>query len=447
MRSRKPKVMQLLAGEPLLAHVLATAQALNPEQLVVVEGHGGRLLRERFGKRMGLTWVRQHYQHGTADALACALPLIPDDNVVLVLCGDVPLIKSETLERMLKHLDSTNSLVLLSVQAEDPKGYGRIIRAPDGSVSRVVEERDATEQQRCVREVNTGLMAATQRHFSKWMPKISNDNAQSEYYLTDCIGLAVSLGDRVEAVRLDDPEETLGVNNRHQLCQAEAALRRRRVNELLLAGATIIDPNRTDIRGDVQVGRDVVIDTNVILEGRVRLGDCVEIGTGCVLKDVEIGAGTKVLPYTLIDESKIGRNARVGPWSRIRPGTDLGDEVHVGNFVEIKKSTVGDNTKINHLAYVGDADIGSKVNVGAGVITCNYDGVDKHRTVIEDQAFIGSDAPLVAPVRIGRGATVGAGSTITEDVPSNALALGRSRQVVIEAWQGPRQAASEHQED
>lgn len=435
MHSARPKVLAPLAGQPLLAHVLATARSLDPERIVVVSGNGAETVRAAFADA-DIHWATQARQLGTADAFAAALPALPDTGEVLVLYGDVPLLQPEALTPLVDAAEE--GLAVLSARVDHPQGYGRILRNVSGEITGIVEERDANEQQRAIREVNTGVVAASMTHLREWLPRIGCDNAQGEYYLTDAVALAVSDGVPVKGVQAQEVAQTRGVNNRVELAAAEAALRRRRAEALMVDGAILADPDRVDIRGEVTCGRDVFIDANVIFNGDVALGDGVTIGAGCVISNATIAAGTKVRSYSVIEQARIGKAASIGPYARLRPGSELADETHVGNFVELKKTRLGHGSKANHLAYLGDAEIGEGVNVGAGVITCNYDGANKHRTVIEDDAFIGSDCPLVAPVRIGRGATVGAGSTITADVPDDTLALGRSRQVVIEDWERPR---------
>ncbi|MDN5864068.1 MAG: bifunctional UDP-N-acetylglucosamine diphosphorylase/glucosamine-1-phosphate N-acetyltransferase GlmU [Gammaproteobacteria bacterium] len=443
MRSNRPKVLAPLAGEALLAHVLKTARALDPARIVVVYGNGGEAVRDAFPDP-GILWARQNEQLGTADALAAALPQLPENGAVLVLCGDVPLLRAQTLAPLVEAAD--DALVVLTAKLDDPHGYGRILRTGDGTVTGIVEERDANASERAVNEVNTGVIAAPAGRLRDWLPRIGNDNAQGEYYLTDAVALAVGDGVAVQGVEARDVRETRGINHRAELAAAEAVLRARRAEALMSEGAVLADPARVDVRGEVACGRDVFIDINVILGGRVKLGDGARIGAGCVISDAEIGAQADIQPYSVIEHARVGAQARVGPYARLRPGSELAEEAHVGNFVEIKNTKLGRGSKANHLAYLGDAEIGRGVNVGAGVITCNYDGAAKHRTVIGDEAFIGSDCPLVAPVTIGRGATVGAGSVITQDVPPDTLALGRSRQMTIEGWERPMKQRDETEE-
>ncbi|MGH8271682.1 MAG: bifunctional UDP-N-acetylglucosamine diphosphorylase/glucosamine-1-phosphate N-acetyltransferase GlmU [Gammaproteobacteria bacterium] len=436
MRSAHPKVLATLAGAPLLAHVLATARALDPERIVIVYGHEGEALKVAFADA-DLLWANQRERLGTADALAAALPQLPQSGGVLVLCGDVPLLEAATLAP-LAAAAGRDEFAVLSARYPDPTGYGRILRNASGEAVGIVEERDADADQRAIAEVNTGVIAAPIERVRKWLPRIGNDNAQGEYYLTDMLALAASDGVSVKAIEAADAAATRGINTRIELAAAETELRRRRARALMEAGVTLADPARIDIHGTLVCGRDVSIDANAVFEGRVELADGVRIGAGVVIRDAVVGAGTEIRPYCVIAGAQIGENAVIGPFARLRPGSVLAEETHIGNFVEVKNTKLGRGSKANHLAYLGDAEIGERVNVGAGVITCNYDGAEKHKTVIGDDAFIGSDCPLVAPVTIGAGATVGAGSTITEDVPAGTLALGRSRQTIVEGWERQR---------
>jgi len=435
MRSDRPKVLHPLGGRPLLAHVIATAQALAPEAIHVVYGHGGDRVPAAFADSQGLAWVEQADQLGTGHAVQQALPTLPDDHAVLILYGDVPLITAETLERVIAA--AGDALGLLVAHFDDPRGYGRIVRDESGAVVRIVEEKDASELERHIKECNTGILAVGAQRLRAWLAGLSNANAQGEYYLTDVIEMAVAEGVAVNTVHPNRREEILGVNDKAQLADLERRFQRRQAERLLTEGVTLIDPARLDIRGEVSVGRDVSIDVNVVLEGRVVLGDGVRIGANAVLRDCELDAGTRVLPMSLIERARVGRDCRIGPFARIRPGTALADSVHVGNFVEVKNSQVEAGSKINHLSYIGDAGVGRDVNVGAGTITCNYDGANKHRTVIGDNVFIGSDTQLVAPVSVGDGATIGAGSTITRDVPPTELTLSRSKQQTVKGWKRP----------
>ncbi|MEX1994161.1 MAG: bifunctional UDP-N-acetylglucosamine diphosphorylase/glucosamine-1-phosphate N-acetyltransferase GlmU [Steroidobacteraceae bacterium] len=435
MASDLPKVLQPLAGRPLLGHVIDAARTLKPVAIHVVHGHGAERVRAAFPEP-DLKWVLQAEQQGTGHALAQAIPGIPDEHTVLVLYGDVPLIEPATLRELVAK-SGPKSLVLLSAILPDPSGYGRVIRDTAGRVARIVEHKDANHKEQAVAEINTGLLAAPAGRLRGWLAALKSDNAQSEYYLTDCIGAAVRDGCAVEAVVAESATEVLGVNDKLQLAEVEAAHRRSRATELMRAGVTIVDPARVDIRGEVACGRDVTLDINVILEGKVKLGDRVRIGPGCVLRDCEIGAGTVINAHCVLESSVIGANCAIGPFARMRPGNRLADGVHIGNFVEVKNSTIGQGSKANHLSYVGDTDVGSKVNVGAGTITCNYDGANKHRTTIDDRAFIGSGTMLVAPVSVGADATIGAGSTITKPAPAGKLTVERSRQQTIDNWKRP----------
>jgi bifunctional UDP-N-acetylglucosamine pyrophosphorylase/glucosamine-1-phosphate N-acetyltransferase len=436
MRSDLAKVLHPLAGIPLLGHVLATARALAPERLCVVIGHGGDGVRKAF-ERESLTWAVQEKQLGTGHAVMQALPALDRDGPVLVLYGDVPLIRPETL-RPLVESASKGALALLTQELEAPRGYGRIVRDASGRVAGIVEEKDATEAQRAIREVNTGILAAPRERLESWLSALKNDNAQGEYYLTDIVAAAVKGGVPVEVHRPRDGTECLGVNSKAELAHVERMFQMSQAAKLLEAGVTLADPARIDIRGPLSCGRDVSIDVNCIFEGQVTLGDGVRIGANCILRDVSVGAGTEIKPFTLVEEADIGSEARIGPYARIRPGTRLEDEVHIGNFVEVKASTVGRGSKANHLAYVGDSTVGRDVNIGAGTITCNYDGAAKHRTVIEDNVHIGSDVQLVAPITVGKGATIGAGATIVKDVPPGGLTLTEAKQVTRPNWERPR---------
>ena len=435
MKSDLPKVLQPLAGRPLLAHVIACARELAPEAIHVVYGHGGEQVREALADEPVL-WALQAEQHGTGHALMQAAPDIPDDHTVLVLYGDVPLTRPETLRSLLAAAGE-RQLAVLSVRLPDPTGYGRVLRDNAGNVYRIVEQKDATRKELAVDEANTGLMAAPASALKGWLARLSNDNAQGEYYLTDVVALAVRDGFAVEAVVAPTVAEVLGVNDKLQLAQLEAEHRRLVAEALMRAGVTLADPARIDVRGRVEHGRDVFIDANVLLEGEVRLGDRVRIGPNVVVRNCEIGADTVVHPNCVLEQSVIGRDCSIGPFARLRPNNRLADGVHIGNWVELKNSQVGEGSKANHLTYLGDTTVGSKVNVGAGTVTCNYDGANKHRTTIGDGAFIGSGAMLVAPVTIGERATIGAGSTVTKDAPAGKLTIERSRQVTVEGWKRP----------
>ena len=435
MRSDLPKVLHPLAGRPLLAHVLAAADALAPQRICVVYGHGGERLPTAIG-RADLLWVRQEPQLGTGHAVQQALPHLNPEAVVLILYGDVPLTRPETLQEMVL-IAREGAIALLTVRLDNPAGYGRIVRDGRGQVERIVEHKDASAEELAIDEVNTGILCLPAGKLASWLARLTNDNAQGEYYLTDVIAMAANEGERILPCHPSADWEVLGVNSRQQLAELERIYQLNIAGALMTQGVTLIDPARLDVRGELSCGRDVLIDVGCIFEGKVVLGDNVKVGAYCVLKDVEISTGAVILPFCHIEGARIGEQARVGPYSRLRPGTHLDAETHIGNFVEIKNSQVGFNSKINHLSYVGDAYVGRKVNIGAGTITCNYDGANKHRTVIEDEAFIGSDTQLVAPVTVGRGATLGAGTTLTRDAPPGELTLSRVRQTTITGWQRP----------
>jgi bifunctional UDP-N-acetylglucosamine pyrophosphorylase/glucosamine-1-phosphate N-acetyltransferase len=441
MKSELPKVLHPLAGRPLLNHVLSAADALAPERICVVYGHGGERLPTAIG-RADLRWVRQEPQLGTGHAVQQALPHLDPEAVVLILYGDVPLTRPETLQEMVL-IAREGAIALLTVRLANPAGYGRIVRNSRGQVERIVEHKDASAEELAIDEVNTGILCLPAGKLAGWIGRLTNDNAQGEYYLTDVIGMASAEGERILPCHPAADWEVLGVNSRQQLAELERVYQRNLAAALMAEGVTLIDPARLDVRGELTCGRDVLIDVGCIFEGKVVLGDNVKVGAYCVLKDVTIDAGAEVLPFCHIEGAKIGAQARVGPYSRLRPGTTLDAETHIGNFVEVKNSQVGFNSKINHLSYVGDAYVGRKVNIGAGTITCNYDGANKHRTVIEDEAFIGSDTQLVAPVTVGRGATLGAGTTLTRDAPPGELTLSRVRQTTIYGWQRPKKVVKQ----
>jgi len=436
MHSDVPKVAHALAGRPLLAHVIESARSLDPQRLCIVVGHGAQLVRERV-TAPGASWALQARQLGTGHAVMQAIPSLAPGGTVLVLYGDVPLIAPNTL-RLLVEAAGGGKLAILTQDLENPKGYGRIVRDASGRVARIVEEKDADVKERAIREVNTGIIAAPRELLEKWLSRLSNDNAQGEYYLTDIVAAAVADGVTVEVRQPAGAHECLGVNSKSDLAALERRFQMNKAESLLESGVTLADPARIDVRGELSCGRDVSIDVNCIFEGKVVLGDGVRVGANCILRDVTIGAGTEVKPFSLLEEASIGNNARIGPYARIRPGTELADEVHIGNFVEVKASRIAARSKANHLAYVGDSTVGADVNIGAGTITCNYDGANKHRTVIEDDVHIGSDVQLVAPVTVGKGATIGAGATITKDVPPGGLTLTEKKQVSKPDWQRPR---------
>lgn len=436
MRSRLPKVLHPLAGKPLLAHVLDAAHRIGAERRVVVFGHGGDLVRAALAEH-DCHWVEQAEQRGTGHAVIQAMPAVRDADRVLVLYGDVPLISPATLERLIA-VSAGTDLGLLTAELDDPTGYGRILRDTAGRVIRIVEEKDASPAERAIREINTGFLIADRARLDDWLARIGNDNAQGEYYLTDIVALAAGDGVAVATTRADTLAEITGVNDRVQLAELERILQRQLAETLMRDGVTLADPARFDLRGTLTVEPDVSIDVNVVIEGEVRLASGVRIGPNCLLRDCRIGPGTEILANCVIESAEVGANAHIGPFARLRPESRLADDTHVGNFVELKKTQLGVGSKVNHLTYLGDAEVGTGVNVGAGTITCNYDGANKFKTRIEDGAFIGSNSSLVAPVTVGAGATIGAGSVITRDTPPEQLSLARARQVSLPGWQRPR---------
>ena len=440
MRSDLPKVLQLRAGKPLLGHVLDCAAELDAADVCVVYGHGGETVRNAFGEA-SLRWAEQAEQLGTGHAVQQAMPDTPDANRVLVLFGDVPLLMPATCRRLLAETPA-DEVAVLTVDMEDPTGYGRIIR-DGGSVSSIVEEKDAGPDEKAVREINSGVMACPADKLRRWLASLGNDNEQGEYYLTDVVAMAVNDGVTVHGVKADTWTEVMGINDKKQLAEAERALQARLVDELMKAGVGFADPARVDIRGSLNCGKDVFIDVNAVFEGDVELGDGVTIESNNLVRDSRLGAGTLVHSNCHIEGATTGKTCEIGPFARLRPGAELADNVKVGNFVEIKKSTIANGSKVNHLTYIGDAEIGTNVNVGAGTITCNYDGANKHKTTIGDGAFIGSGVELVAPVKIGAGATVGAGATITKEVGDNELVIERSRQKAIPGWKRPVKKGAE----
>ena len=435
MRSDLPKVLHRLAGRPLLWHVLQTAQEFTAARIHVVIGHRADEVRASFPEA-DVDWINQDQQLGTGHAVAQAMPAIPDGDTVLVMYGDMPLIRQSTLASLCA-IAEQGFVGLLTAELDDPTGYGRILHHADGSISGSVEEKDASAAERSIKEVNTGFVAAPAAKLRRWIDTLENNNAQGEYYLTDIIGRAVSDGVSVRGLTTDSVEEVLGINDRLQLARQEQYFRQRCAIDCMRDGVTLIDPARFDLRGSLAAGEDVIIDINAVLEGDIRLGNRVTIGPNVVLRDVEIGDDTTILANCVIEEAVIGKAASIGPFARIRPEVQLADKTRVGNFVELKKSIIDTGSKINHLSYIGDTSIGSQVNIGAGTITCNYDGANKHRTVIGDRAFIGSDTQLIAPVEVGADATIGAGSTITRDAPAGELTLSRSEQKTREGWQRP----------
>jgi bifunctional UDP-N-acetylglucosamine pyrophosphorylase/glucosamine-1-phosphate N-acetyltransferase len=436
MRSSLPKVLHSIGGRPLLQHVLDTAHAFAGADIHVVIGHGAEQVREYF-KGTDVHWVIQAEQLGTGHAVAQVLPDIPRANTVLVMYGDVPLVRRQTLDALHVIAAQDDAVGLLTACLEEPSGYGRILHDGDGNICGIVEEKDATETQRRIREINTGFIAAPAGRLHDWVAALQNDNASGEYYLTDVISLAVRDGVTVRAVSTNDPDETLGVNDRIQLARLERDYQQRQATACLQAGVTLVDPARFDLRGRLTAGVDVVIDVNAVLEGDITLGDRVAIGPNVLIRNATIADDVTILANCVIEDAEVGAGSRIGPFARIRPDTRLADNTHIGNFVEIKKSDVGSGSKINHLSYVGDTTVGRNVNIGAGTITCNYDGANKHRTVIGDNVFIGSDTQLVAPVEVKSGATIGAGSTITRDAPADELTLSRAPQQTRPGWKRP----------
>lgn len=436
MHSDLPKVLHTVGAKPILGHVIDCAKALQPKKIIVVYGFGGERVKEAFSTEE-ITWVNQAEQHGTGHAVQQALPYLDADADTLILLGDVPLVDVNACKRLVAQAD--NKLAILSFNKADPTGYGRIVRNVKGDVRAIMEHKDATDEQRKIVEVNTGIMAMPNAQLKNWLSRISNNNAQREYYLTDIVALAVADEVGVVAEITNDEWSVTGINAKSDLAQIERVYQTRIAQALLQKGVTLKDPARIDVRGDLQCGRDVEIDVNCVFEGNVSLGDRVTIGAHCVIKNAVIATGTQIAPFTHIDDTAIGENSRIGPFARLRPGTTLASDTHVGNFVELKNAQVDVGSKINHLSYVGDSTVGKSVNIGAGTITCNYDGANKFRTVIEDGAFIGSDSQLVAPITIGKNATIAAGSTITKDAPADALTFCRAKdQKSIVGWKRPQ---------
>lgn len=437
MNSRGPKVLQPLAGQPLLQHVVDCAKATGATDICVVYGHGGEAVQEAM-QHESLRWALQAEQKGTGHAVQQAMPETPDENRVLILYGDVPLLQIHTVQNLLNAC-GTGDLGVLTVDLDNPFGYGRIVRK-NGAVTKNVEEKDTTDEQKKITEINSGVMCAPADSLKRWLGNLKNDNSQGEYYLTDVIAMAVADGTIVHGVKTDDQVQIMGINDRKQLAEAERALQLKRADALMEQGVTLADPARVDIRGNLVCGKDVFIDVNAVFEGDVHLGDNVRIESNNVIISSNIGEGTQVRPNCHIEGAKTGTNCRVGPFARLRPEAALGNNVAVGNYVEIKKSTIDDGSKVSHLTYIGDSTVGRDVNIGAGTITCNYDGLNKHQTIIGDGAFIGSGVELVAPVEIGIGATIGAGSTISKSAPAGKLTLGRAKQVTVPNWSTPKKA-------
>ena len=435
MRSNLPKVLQPLAGRPLLGHVIDTAKKLQADHIITIYGHGGTLVQNAFAHEQ-VQWVEQAEQLGTGHAVKVTLPVLPHEGVSLILSGDVPCITEQTLQKLLD-VSRETQIGLVTLTLADATGYGRIVRE-NGKIQAIVEHKDASEAQRQIQEINTGIYCVSNAKLHEWLPKLSNNNAQGEYYLTDIVAMAIADGLEVASVEPQLAFEVEGVNDRVQLAALEREFQNFQAKQLMQQGVHLIDPTRFDLRGNLTVGKDVRIDINVIIEGDCELGDGVEIGAGCILKNTKIAAGTKVQPYSVFDQAIVGEAAQIGPFSRLRPGAVLANEVHIGNFVEVKNSQIGLGSKANHFTYLGDAEVGAGSNIGAGTITCNYDGANKFKTIIGDQVFIGSNSSLVAPVTIANGATVGAGSTITRDVAEQCLAVERSKQFTKENYQRPQ---------
>ncbi|WP_291340562.1 bifunctional UDP-N-acetylglucosamine diphosphorylase/glucosamine-1-phosphate N-acetyltransferase GlmU [Acinetobacter sp. UBA801] len=435
MRSNLPKVLQPLAGRPLLGHVIDTAKKLQADHIITIYGHGGTLVQNAFAHEQ-IQWVEQAEQLGTGHAVQVTLPVLPREGVSLILSGDVPCITEQTLQKLLD-VSRETQIGLVTLKLADAAGYGRIVRE-NGKIQAIVEHKDASETQRQIQEINTGIYCVSNAKLHEWLPQLSNNNAQGEYYLTDIVAMAIADGLEVASVEPELAFEVEGVNDRVQLAALEREFQNFQAKQLMQQGVHLIDPTRFDLRGNLTAGKDVRIDINVIIEGNCELGDGVEIGAGCILKNTKIAAGTKVQPYSVFDQAIVGEDAQIGPFSRLRPGAILANEVHIGNFVEVKNSQIGLGSKANHFTYLGDAEVGAGSNIGAGTITCNYDGANKFKTIIGDQVFIGSNSSLVAPITIANGATVGAGSTITRDVAEQCLAVERSKQFTKENYQRPQ---------
>ncbi|MHA3098017.1 bifunctional UDP-N-acetylglucosamine diphosphorylase/glucosamine-1-phosphate N-acetyltransferase GlmU [Acinetobacter brisouii] len=435
MRSKLPKVLQPLAGQALLSHVIHTAKQLNAQNIITIYGHGGDLVKNSF-QHEHIQWVEQAEQLGTGHAVQVTLPVLAQDGISLILYGDVPLVRQQTLEQLIA-VSSETGIGMITLTVDNPTGYGRIVR-DNGKIQAIVEHKDASDEQRQIQEINTGIYCVSNAKLHEWLPKLSNNNAQGEYYLTDIVAMAVAEGLEIASIQPEQAFEVEGVNDRIQLAALEREFQAQQALELMRQGVTLTDPKRFDLRGNLKVGHDVRIDINVIIEGDCELGDGVEIGAGCVLKNTKIAAGTKVQPYSIFDGAIVGEDTQIGPFARLRPGAKLANEVHIGNFVEVKNTSIGLGSKANHFTYLGDAEVGVGSNIGAGTITCNYDGANKHKTMIGDAVFIGSNSSLVAPVKVGSGATVGAGSVITRDVAENALAFERAQQIEKANYQRPQ---------
>ncbi|PJG84334.1 bifunctional UDP-N-acetylglucosamine diphosphorylase/glucosamine-1-phosphate N-acetyltransferase GlmU [Conservatibacter flavescens] len=438
MYSDLPKVLHQVAGKPMVKHVIDTAKNLNAENIHLIYGHGGDVMQAHL-KDEPVNWIYQAEQLGTGHAMQQASPFFNDDENIVMLYGDTPLITQETLEQLIA-AKPDNGIALLTVVLDNPTGYGRIIRE-NGSVVAIVEQKDANPEQLQINEVNTGVMVSDGASFKKWLARLDNNNAQGEYYMTDVVGFANQDGCQVVAVQASDRMEVEGANNRLQLAGLERYYQRKQAKNLLLAGVMLRDPERFDLRGELEHGKDVEIDVNVVIEGKVCLGNHVSIGAGCVLKNCQIADNVEIKPYSVIENAVIGEKAIIGPFSRLRPGAELAAETHVGNFVEIKKAVIGKGSKVNHLTYIGDAEVGANCNIGAGVITCNYDGANKFKTIVGDNVFVGSDTQLIAPITVADGATIGAGTTLTKDVEANELVISRVPQRHIQDWQRPTKKA------
>ncbi|WP_151984611.1 bifunctional UDP-N-acetylglucosamine diphosphorylase/glucosamine-1-phosphate N-acetyltransferase GlmU [Acinetobacter radioresistens] len=435
MRSHLPKVLQPLAGRPLLGHVIETAKKLQAENIITIYGHGGQLVQDAFVEEK-IQWVEQAEQLGTGHAVQMTLPVLPKEGISLILYGDVPLVRQQTLEQLLEASRETG-IGMITLTVDNPAGYGRIVRE-SGKIQAIVEHKDASDEQRLINEINTGIYCVSNAKLHQWLPQLSNDNVQGEYYLTDIVAMAVADGLEIASIQPELAFEVEGINDRLQLSALERDFQQQQAKDLMQQGVHLIDPSRFDLRGKLKAGQDVRIDINVIIEGDCELGDFVEIGAGCVLKNTKIAAGTKVQPYSVFENAVVGENTQIGPFARLRPGAKLGNDVHIGNFVEVKNTSIGTGSKANHFIYLGDAEVGENSNIGAGTITCNYDGANKHKTIIGNEAFVGSNSSLVAPVRIGNGATVGAGSVITRDVEDYSLAFERAKQLSKENYQRPQ---------
>ena len=435
MRSQLPKVLQPLAGRPLLGHVIETAKKIKADNIITIFGHGGALVQQAFVQEK-IQWVEQTEQLGTGHAVKVTLPVLPKQGMSLILSGDVPCVQQSTLQNLVD-VSSQTGIGIVTLTLEDSTGYGRIVRQDD-KIQAIIEHKDASEQQRQIKEINTGIYCVSNAKLHEWLPKLSNDNAQGEYYLTDIVAMALVDGLEIASIQPELAFEVEGVNDRLQLAGLEREFQAHQAKKLMQQGVHLIDPARFDLRGELTVGQDVRIDINVIIEGQCHFGDNVEIGAGCVIKNTQIAAGTKVQPYSVFDNAIVGEDVQIGPFARLRPGAKLANDVHIGNFVEVKNTTVGLGSKANHFTYLGDAEIGAGSNIGAGTITCNYDGANKHKTIIGDNAFIGTNNSLVAPVKIGHGATTGAGSVITHDVLDHSLAFERAKQISKENYQRPQ---------